>query len=196
MTKDPSADPADRIWTVPNAISALRLLLVPVFAWAILSGQNVLAFAILAVAGASDWFDGVLARKLNQTSKLGVLLDPAADRLYIVVTIVCLAIVDVIPWWLVVALVVREAVLGVNILVLRKHGLQPPAVTWLGKTATFVLMYAFPLLLLAHISGPLGQISYVLGWATALWGLFLYWYAAVVYLVQTNHKVKAPAAYA
>lgn len=196
MTKDLSTDASDRIITVPNAISAMRLLLVPVFAWAILSGQNVLAFAILAVAGASDWFDGVLARKLNQTSKLGVLLDPAADRLYIVVTIVCLAIVNVIPWWLVVALIIREAVLGVNILVLRKHGLKPPEVTWLGKTATFVLMYAFPLLLLAHISGPLGEIAYVLGWATALWGLFLYWYAAAVYLVQTKHKVRAPAAYA
>lgn len=196
MTQQDIVDASGRVLTVPNVISATRLLMVPVFAWAILSGQNVLAFGILAAAGVSDWLDGVLARKLNQYSRVGEILDPAADRLYILVSVVCLAVVGIIPWWLVVALILREAVLGVNLLVLRKHKMSPPQVTWLGKSATFVLMYAFPLLLLSHISGPLGAISFVLGWATALWGLYLYWAAGLVYLAQTRHKLQVQTAYA
>ena len=143
-------DLPDRVWTWPNALSLLRLLGVPVFLWLLLGPEeDGWAVAILMVSGFTDWLDGKLARWLDQSSKLGALLDPAADRLYIVSTLVALALREIVPLWVVALLVGREIVLGIALLVLRRHGYPPLQVHYLGKAATLLLLYAFPGLLLA-----------------------------------------------
>lgn len=186
------ADRADRVLTVPNAISVLRLLLVPVFAWLILERQDLAALAVLAVAGFTDWLDGVIARRFDQGSRLGQVLDPAADRLYILVTLVLLAWRDVVPWWLVVALVGRDVLLAGLLPVLARHGYGPLPVNFVGKAGTFALLYAFPLLLLARWDGAVGDVAYAAGWAFAWWGVALYWLAGVMYARQAIGLARAP----
>lgn len=181
----PAAEPvSDRVLTIPNIISLLRLLLVPVVAVLIVQGYLIAAFVVLVGAGASDWLDGVIARRFNQTSKLGRFLDPAADRLFILVTIVGLAHQDIIPWWLVVAIVAREAAVGACLPVMLRLGYHGFPVHVAGKAGTFALMYAFPLLLLSHVDGAVGTIAWIAGWASALWGVYLYWAAGLLYLNQ------------
>jgi cardiolipin synthase len=128
--------------------------------------------------------DGFLARRLKQVSRLGELLDPLADRLYIFATLIALTVRDVLPWWFTIALVAREAFLGVLLLLLRRRGYGPPAVHYVGKSATFILLVAFPVLLLAHVLGQPYGWWYAAGWGLALWGLALYWIAAVFYVIQ------------
>ena len=173
-----------RVVTVPNLISAARLLLVPLFAWLVAQGLDGWALGVLAAAGASDWLDGVVARRMHQVSRLGQMLDPAADRLFILVTLVALAWRDVVPVWLVVVLVARDVVLGVMLVVLARAGYPPLRVHLAGKAGTFAIMYAFPLLLLSELTSSLGTVAGVLGWAFALWGVTLYWFAGVLYLTQ------------
>ncbi|GIG20294.1 CDP-diacylglycerol--glycerol-3-phosphate 3-phosphatidyltransferase [Cellulomonas chitinilytica] len=182
-----------RVLTVPNLISLVRLLLVPVFAWLIATGRDASAVLVLAVSGASDWLDGVLARRLGQVSRLGQLLDPAADRLFILVTLFALAWRDVVPWWLLGALVARDVVLGVMLLVLARAGWAPLPVHLAGKAGTFALLYAFPLLLLAQWAAPVGTVAWVVGWACALWGVGLYWFAGALYLMQARRLLRGPA---
>lgn len=184
---------SSRVLTIPNAISFVRLLLVPVFAVLLATGSDGWAIFVLAVSGASDWLDGVLARRLGQVSKLGQLLDPAADRLFIIVTLVALAWRDVVPWWLLVVLVLRDVVLGVMLLVLGRAGYAPLPVHLAGKAGTFALLYAFPLLLLAEWDSWVGVVAGVVGWAFALWGVALYWFAGALYLAQAARLLRAPA---
>ncbi|MBO3090188.1 CDP-alcohol phosphatidyltransferase family protein [Cellulomonas dongxiuzhuiae] len=173
-----------RVLTVPNAISFARLLMVPVFAWLVAQGHDAWALAVLLLSGASDWLDGVLARRMQQVTRLGQMLDPAADRLFILVTLVGLAWRDVVPLWLLVVLVVRDVVLGVMLVVLARSGYPPLRVHLAGKAGTFAIMYAFPLLLLSEWPTPVGLVAGVLGWACALWGVGLYWFAGALYLAQ------------
>ena len=175
------AGASTRVLTVPNLISAARLALVPVFAVLLVQHRDVWALAVLAVSGASDWLDGVVARRWNQMSRLGQLLDPAADRLFILVTIVTLAWRGVAPWWLVVLLVLRDVLLGAVQLVVARAGHRPLPVHLAGKAGTFSLLYAFPLLLLGHWHGPVATAATVVGWAFALWGVGLYWFSGVLY---------------
>ncbi|MDM7831152.1 CDP-alcohol phosphatidyltransferase family protein [Cellulomonas edaphi] len=181
---------SDRVLTIPNAISLARLLLVPVFAVLIATHHDGWAFLVLAVSSASDWLDGVLARRLNQVSRIGQLLDPAADRLFILVTLVGLAWRDIVPLWLLVVLVARDVVLGVMLLVLRRHGYPPLPVHLAGKAGTFALLYAFPLLLLSEWDSWVGTFAQVVGWAFALWGVGLYWFAGALYLEQARRLVR------
>src|SRR5580693_6043414 len=145
----PEPPVGEQIFTIPNVISFLRLLGVPVFLWLVLGPRTQTAdwwaVGLLIAAGASDWLDGKIARALGQTSRLGQVLDPAADRLYIVATIVALAVRAIIPWWLVIALAVREVLMAVVLLVLRRHGWGSLQVSFVGKAATAALLYAFPL---------------------------------------------------
>jgi len=188
-------DPQARILTIPNVISMARLAGVPVFLWLILGPRtqsaDFWAVVLLFAAGASDWLDGKIARALNQQTRLGQLLDPAADRLYIVATIIALAIRAIIPWWLVGVLVARELVLAVALAALRTRGYGPLQVSFVGKAATLNLLYAFPLLLLGSHPGTFAEIARVIGWAMAIWGTALYWCAAGLYLVQARRLLAA-----
>ncbi len=170
--------------TLPNVLSLLRLLGVPLFLWLVLAREaDVAAFVLLAVAGATDWLDGYLARRLDQRTRLGVLLDPLVDRLYIAATIAGLALRGIVPWWLVVLLVARELMLLTLVPRLRRAGRVALPVTYLGKTATFALMWGFPLLLLGGLP-DVGVWFLAVGWAFALWGTLLYWWAGIDYVRQ------------
>lgn len=183
---------SNRIWTIPNVISFARLLGVPIFLYLLLGPHyDVAAVVVLALGGTTDWVDGYVARRLGQVSRLGELLDPFADRLYIVATLIGFTVREVIPWWLTAALLAREAVLGVALLVLRRHGYGPPPVHYVGKTGTFVLLAAFPILLLAVAVPATADVAGPIGWGSAWWGLGLYWAAAVLYLAQTTQLVRA-----
>lgn len=176
---------SDRILTLPNAISFARLLGVPLFLWLVLvAEQDVWAFVVLAVAGATDWIDGALARALNQRSRLGVMLDPLADRLYIAATVLGLALREFIPWWLVAVLVARELMLLAILPILRRQGMVALPVTYVGKAATWCLLWGFPLLLLTGVDGWVGSVALACGWAFALWGTALYWWAGIRYVQQ------------
>jgi cardiolipin synthase len=188
-------DLPDRVWTVPNALSVLRLLGVPLFLWLLLGPHaDGWAIVVLALSGVTDWADGKLARWLNQGSRLGALLDPAADRLYIVATLVALALRHVLPVWVVAVLLGRELVLGVMLLVLRRYGYPPLQVHYLGKAATFLLLYAFPVLLLAEGEGAVAAVAEPFAWALTIWGTALYVLAGVFYVVQVAGIVRAERA--
>lgn len=185
----------DRIVTWPNALSAARLAGVPVFLWLVLvprtASADVIAAALLGFAGISDWLDGKLARMLNQTSKLGQLLDPAADRLYIAATIIALGVRGIIPWWLFGAIAAREVCVALALLVLRQRTAYGELqVSFVGKAATLCLMYAFPLLFLGAHEGSVPEVVRIIGWAFAVWGVALYWWAALLYLTQIRDLVK------
>ena len=174
-------DREDRVLTIPNLISASRLVGVPFFFHAITSHAYFLALALVIYAGVSDWADGKIARALDQYSKLGERLDPMADRLYIASTIVGLAIIAVIPWWLVIAIVSRDAVMLCYLVWLRSRGIDMVPVHYIGKAATMLLLYAFPLLILGEAVPALFEPARAFGWAFGLWGLGMYWYAAFLY---------------
>ena len=187
--------PGDQVWTIPNALSLLRLLGVPLFLWLILQpvfhGPHYDGWAILllAVSGATDYLDGKIARAFGQVSRIGQLLDPAADRLYILATLAGLAARQVIPVWLAVILVGRDVLMAIPLAVLKRHGFGPPPVHFLGKAATFNLLYAFPLLLLGDGTGWLRDAAGEIGWAFAIWGTALYYLAAGLYVVQVRRLI-------
>src|SRR6185437_8399724 len=161
MTRDGTTD---RVLTVPNALSALRLLGVPVFLWLILDHHDGWALGLLMVSGFTDYLDGKIARRFGLISPLGKLLDPAADRLYILATLLGLAWRHVVPWWLVVILLGREAFIAALLPLLRSRGYTALPVHFLGKAATFCLLYAFPLLLLGQFHGWAGRVAGPVGW--------------------------------
>ncbi len=188
--------PEDRILTIPNALSALRLALIPVFLWLVLVEQADLAgVAVLTVSGITDWADGVIARRTGQTTRLGRLLDPLVDRLTIAATLIGLALRDLVPWWLVGLLAARELLLLALVPALRRRGLIALPVHYLGKAATFALYWGFPFVLVGAGTAEWEQILGALGWAFVIWGTALYWYAALLYLDQARRVLKAlPAA--
>jgi cardiolipin synthase len=184
----------DRLLTIPNALSGLRLLGVPLFLWLLLGPhQDGWALGVLAASGFTDWADGALARKLGQLSRIGALLDPLADRLYILAALVGLVLRHVIPLWLALVIVGRDVVLTGAVAVLRRHGFAPFAVHYLGKAATFCLLYAFPLLLLGTYHGTVADIARPTAWAFTVWGTALYLYAGVVYLAQARRLIRTSA---
>ena len=187
---------SDRVWTVPNALSALRLLGVPLFLyWTLVTEQDGRAILLLMAAGISDYLDGKIARKFGQFSRLGQLLDPAADRLYILATLLALVARDGLPLWWALALIGRDLILACFLPVLRAHGFGPLPVHFLGKAATFNLLYAFPMLLAAlpERDGLLATVFRPLGWAFATWGSLLYLWAGVLYVVQVRQVVRRDA---
>lgn len=182
----------DRVLTVPNALSVLRLLGVPLFLWLALGPKaDGWALVVLAVSSITDWLDGKLARLLNQTSRLGQLLDPAADRLYIFATVLALSIRGILPWWLAGVLVGRDLLLATTLPVLKRHGYGPLPVHFFGKAATFNLLYALPLMLLGAGHETVNHVARIVGWAFAIWGTALYWYAGGLYVVQVRQLVVA-----
>jgi CDP-diacylglycerol--glycerol-3-phosphate 3-phosphatidyltransferase len=186
--------PSDRVLTVPNLLSLLRLAGVPLFLYLVLGPhRDGWAFVILLVSGLTDYADGRLARAWNQVSRIGATLDPLADRLYIASTLVALAIRDVIPWWLTGALFARDLLLlgAVAPILKAKFGKIALPVHFLGKAATFNLLYAFPLLLLGAGDNGLATVARPAGWAFAVWGSVLYWWSALLYLDQMRRLMSA-----
>ena len=187
-----------RVLTIPNIISIIRLAGVPLFLYLILVPEaDGWALVVLALSGVSDYLDGYLARKLDQTSKVGEILDPVADRLYILSTVIGLAVRDIIPWWLAVLLPARDVFLWVLVPFLRTRGYSALPVHFLGKAATANLLYAFPLLLLGDGTGLVPTLAKVFGWAFAIWGTALYWWAGLLYAWQVrkllaDHDRRAP----
>jgi cardiolipin synthase (CMP-forming) len=170
-------------WTIPNLLSLLRIACIPLFCWLALGPEAYAwAFVVLVVAGVSDFLDGALARRWNQESELGRLLDPFADRLTSVVVPITLAIQSIVPWWFVVVLLARDAVLAIATAVLLGRRRMTLQVSFLGKAATFCLLAGFPILLLGTFEGAFGTAALMVGWAMTLWGTFLYWWSALVYL--------------
>lgn len=163
------------IYTIPNALTLARALGIPLFIYFALDTHNdFAAVAVMAFAGASDYFDGKLARAWNQTSRLGEIMDPAIDRLYIAVTLIVLLIRGAIPLWLIIVLMGRDIILGILSLAMQIKALPTLTVNFAGKAATFNLLYAFPFLLLALAHTTLGTISFVIGWSFGIWGVALY----------------------
>ncbi len=196
MDRSAQGSPAvgDRVWTPPNVLSMLRLVVVPVFLWLVLSHHDSWAVVVLTLSGVSDYFDGKIARKYNLVTRVGQLLDPLADRLYILSTLFGLAWREIIPWWLVAILVGREVFGTALLLVVRHHGYRALPVHFIGKAATFDLLYAFPFILLGQGDSMLAAAALPIGWAFVWWGTALYWVAGVMYAVQTRDVVRAAKA--
>jgi cardiolipin synthase len=174
----------DRVFTIPNILSMARLVGVPVFLWAILGKHDTLALVLLMVSGVTDYLDGKIARTFGMTSKLGEVLDPVADRLYIFATLLGLGLRGIVPWWVIAVIVGREVFLVILLVFARRDGLRELPVNFVGKSATFNLLYAFPCLLLADGDGTLARWARPIGWGFAWWGIALYWVAGLMYAVQ------------
>jgi cardiolipin synthase len=169
--------------TIPNALTALRGLGVPLFIWlALVKEADGWAILVLVIGGITDYLDGKLARAWNQTSRFGELADPAIDRLYIVATLIVLYLREALPLWVILLLIGRDIALGLATLALTRKGQPPLQVTYLGKAATFNLLYAFPFLLLALSESWAGTAAFVFGWAFTIWGIFLYLTTGLSYL--------------
>jgi cardiolipin synthase len=187
-----AGDVRDRVLTVPNALSVLRLVLVPVFLYLLLViDARGWAVGVLMFSGFSDWADGKIARLVaNQSSRLGELLDPAVDRIYMVTVPVALAIYGAVPWWIVIMLLGRDVVLAATLPVLRGRGLTALPVTYIGKAATFALMSGFPLILLGQWDALWSRVVLACGWAFLIWGIAMYLWSAVLYLIQVAMVVR------
>lgn len=174
-------------WTIPNALSFLRLIGVPVFFWLIVGPErDGLALVLLIVSSFTDWLDGFLARALNQFSRLGELLDPIADRLYVTAALIALFIRDEIPFAVVAILISRDIVLAIVLGSLKRHGITGIPVNFVGKAATMNLLYGLPLLLLGTFDSAIGNLAHNVGWAFMLWGIAMYWYAGLIYIGQAR----------
>lgn len=185
MTSKPLSSAAgdpDRILTVPNALSAVRLIGVPVFIWLLVVHADGWAFVLLVASGITDFLDGKLARLLNQASRLGAQLDPLVDRLYLVVTVLGLLLRGILPWWVAIVVIGRDAVLAATLPLYRRRGLAPPEVIYLGKAATFALMAALPALLAGRTGWPIAGFGHALGWALLIWGVATYVWTGLLYL--------------
>ena len=190
MADQPVLSLKEQFLTLPNILSMIRLALVPVFLVLLLVHQDLTAILVLAFASITDYLDGFFARRLNQFTRLGQLLDPAADRLYIFATLIGLTLAGHIPFWLALIIISRDLILIVSYPILATHGYGPLPVHFLGKTGTFALLYAFPLLLMAKIWIDAAFIILPLAWAFALWGTGLYWLSGFIYLRQVRDVVK------
>lgn len=177
--------------TIPNALTALRGLGVPLFIWLALDKQaDGWAVIVLAIGGITDYLDGKLARMWNLTSRFGELADPAIDRIYILATLIVLYLRDALPLWVIVILLGRDLFLALVTIALTRKGLPPLQVTYIGKAATFNLLYAFPLLLLALTDSSVGTVAFIFGWAFAIWGVALYTFTGVSYFRTALNAIR------
>jgi cardiolipin synthase (CMP-forming) len=183
---------SSRVVTIPNVLSLLRLLLIPVFLVLVIRGDYGYAVLTLAVSSITDFADGFIARRFDQVTRVGQLLDPIADRLFILSTLVGIAVSGIVPWWFVAVILAREALLVGLGVVLANHGYGPLPVHHLGKMATFCLLFGFPVLLLGAAFPQVSWLSSPLGWGVAIWGAFLYWWAGAVYALETVRLIRIP----
>ena len=180
------------MFTIPNALSILRGALIPVFISFASDKRDGMALLILAIASATDYLDGKVARWLKQESKLGAMLDPSIDRLYIAASLYVLWERNLIPTWLVLVLIGRDVLLLIMNLLLKRSKLPLLVVNFIGKAATFNLLYAFPLLFLSQQSGTLGNLGYIFGWAFTWWGISLYLITGLWYFLSALKSIRFP----
>jgi len=173
---------SSRIFTLANAVSVVRLLAIPVFLWLVIEDRLLIAFVLLVVAVLTDFVDGMIARRMNEITKLGQFLDPFADRLFIAATVIALAIQDVVPWWFVIAVMLRDALLGIGGVVMARYGAATLPVKWWGKVATFAMLVVLPLFLLGAVFPEVGDITNPIAWVLALATVVLYWVVGFSYL--------------
>lgn len=178
------------ILNIPNALTSLRALGVPAFLYLFLiADQPIASFIVIALGGITDYLDGKVARALKQTSDFGAKFDPTVDRLYIAAVIIAFAIKDYLPWPLVLAIIARDLILFLVIIYQKLRGIPFLEVSYLGKAATFNLLYAFPFLLLEEVA-VIGPWCFAAGWSFAIWGISLYFYTGIQYLVKGLRKPK------
>jgi cardiolipin synthase len=178
--------------TIPNLLTLLRALGIPIFLYLVLA-KEAMGWAVftLVIAGATDYLDGKVARALNQESRLGELMDPAVDRLYIATVLVAMYVTESLPIWVLVLIIARDLVLAFLLVVMKTRGIPPFTVTYLGKAATFNLLYALPLLLLTDTStGWVRDVSFIFGWGFAGWGIALYLWTGVSYAGSGLRQLK------
>ena len=181
----------DRVLTVPNVLSLIRLLGVPLFLWLVLGPRaDGWAVVVLAIGGITDFLDGYLARSRHEISRIGQMLDPVVDRTYIAAILLGLAMRGIVPWWLVGILVARDVCMALLIPVLKTCGYTSLPVHFLGKVATFFLLYSFPAVLLGDGVWPGAMVCRVVGWAFVFWGTALYWWGGLLYVRQTITLVR------
>ena len=173
---------SSRIFTLANAVSVIRLMAIPVFLWLVIEDRLLIAFVLLVVAVLTDFVDGMIARHMNEITKLGQFLDPFADRLFIAATVIALAIQDVVPWWFVIAVMLRDALLGIGGVVMARYGAATLPVKWWGKVATFAMLVVLPLFLLGAVVPEIGEITNPIAWVLALATVALYWVVGFSYL--------------
>ena len=173
---------SSQIFTVANAVSVVRLMAIPVFLWLVIEDRLLIAFVLLVVAVLTDFVDGMIARRMNEITKLGQFLDPFADRLFIAATVIALAIQDVVPWWFVIAVMLRDALLGIGGVVMARYGAATLPVKWWGKVATFAMLVVLPLFLLGAVVPEIGEITNPIAWMLALATVALYWVVGFSYL--------------
>lgn len=180
-----SPEPRNVIFTIPNAISFLRILSIPIIALLISQRYLIWSLIILAVSSASDWVDGYIARRFNQVSRIGQILDPIADRLLIICSMLALAWAQIVPWWLLVAVGVRDVIMFAEILILANHDYGPLPVHFVGKAGTALLLMAVPVLIIGDMwSSMFFALLHLIGIAGAVWGVALYWVAGIIYIMQ------------
>lgn len=176
---------ADRILTVPNAVTLVRLLCVPVFVWLLSLPHHdgwLSAGVLLGVLGGTDWVDGQLARRLGQVSTVGKVLDPVADRVLLLVGALSIVVVGAVPVWVAVAALIREGLVALGALAVAAAGGRRIDVTLIGKAGTFALMFAFPLFLIGHSHLGWRQAPEDAAWIFAVPGLIAAWAAAAGYV--------------
>lgn len=176
------------ILTWPNLLTLIRLTCIPVFVWLLFVRENRAAAAwLLGVLGSTDWIDGYLARRLDQRTEFGALFDPTVDRLLFLVAVPSIAIDGSIPWWIAASILFREGLVAIGALYLGYRGVEPFAVTWEGKTGTFLLFIAVPMFLGANSTLSYAPVLAVLAWIFAIPGLgYAYWSAFGQYLPQAR----------
>ena len=190
-TGSPPERVSDRVLTVPNVLSLLRLLAIPLFLWLLLGPEaDGWAITVLAVSGATDYVDGKVARRYGLISRVGQLLDPLADRLYTTTTVLAFTVRGILPLYLTLILLGRDLALGALLPVLKRHGYGPLPVHFMGKAATYNLLFAFPLLLLGEGDDAAAAVGRALGWAFCVWGVTLYVWAGVLYARQVRDLVR------
>ena len=173
----------DRIFTVPNVITMVRLVCIPIFVWLLFGAHEQTAAAILlAVLGATDWVDGYVARHFGQVTTLGKVLDPAADRLLVGTAVISIMVYGAVPLWFGIATIAREVLVSVMVLALASLGAARIDVLWVGKAGTFGLMFAYPTFLLGYGDASWQEPIKVIAWVTGIVGLALAWYAAGSYV--------------
>jgi cardiolipin synthase len=193
VSEELPADPGlDRIVTVPNVITAVRLACIPLFVWLLFGVHRQTGAAVLlAVLGATDWVDGFVARRYHQVSTVGKVLDPLADRLLVVTAVICILVHGAVPVWFGVATIAREVLVSGAVLVLASLGAARIDVLWVGKAGTFALMFAYPAFLVSYgTAGWQGPIR-VLAWVAGITGLTLAWAAAACYIPQSRRALAA-----